>query len=1219
MKITYSSELMKNFKLADIAGPEKQFTALQTDDGRSLLFSVGGDRAGSDHLYVTEETHGHETGWVRTSISEKLLADLGAGSVKTFAVAQNAKTNGVDLVLVVSARGTDRVYLSLGNSATDTAWIRTPTWVEVVSNQWLSVVGACISQAADGQYIVVDVARNPNDSLKYVQRYYLDTNPARVKSGEAWRLHAMPVDLDVSRYRSCLGRSEGQKVDGIYTLGSVGDHDTLVYQPLFSRFHPDLPTVAASLYLPIGSAPSAIASVIVNESHETDLYVAGQGALYCFPSGAQRHGDSGVKVLEDPVFDGVTSLFAFATSKQVVVWGLNRAQQIFYTTCDRASAHQAGKWSLPLPILDEVEKVSPYVNRTDDGHVFFAHAGGALFKKATQSVKTTSWKFDNILLPLPENKAKTKAKKFSSYVTRIQVTDDQNQPVGNVSAMLDEKICVSLSSDHRVGLFINNRYTILTPTPLELPVDATGGLMIVEWVENLEATVLHLHRTAQPTLDINPMDKPLQQAANLDSDDKVKKAVIRKSNGQVEKPLVDADEAARKAFVNCMTQLKAAHEGLSKSNTRRDVRLLFADPVHTPLSSLSARNIVSVSVSASGAAIMTSEPTARMAALATQEVTHSAWGDFVQWLKSAAEYVFHLIEDVAGKVWHFVVEIAGKVFRFVLDGVHKIVNALEVAFQWVKTAIQDVINFLSFLFAWDDIRRTKDVFKQLLILSAQQATDDILWMKGKFDQTIRTASDGLDDWAGLSHSSDWTKRVNGDKPASGHAADTDMQDAHSAPSQFLTHHFTSNAGGATFEGSGPAAADGDLVGMLKTVLQAFEAEGDIFSGFTNTLKTEVIEKIGTLTVAQVLKKVLGLLADVLLQTTKVVGDLVFDLVARLVHSAIGVLNADVYIPIVSDILEDVFGMPRFSILDVLCFVGAVPATIIYKLALGEAPFSANDGFSDKVIGAKDVAELHARFGRHSSDRLRVAAVASNVAAPMVLTAGEVPLSNATPIELDYATQRRLFISGHAVSGILAIFVLPLLTAADVALEEASRTGPNPISAWAALAGVLAAGTAGYARLFADPYPIKSELFSTMSIICTGCTIVGKLIHGAVGTGFSRLKGDRASEMLVTKIGSFWDCLFATVALAPSGYHFYELSQLEASDGRSAALIGETSNVCGYLARITEFAARVVPDPTVTKAVLVVTMAGLYVCNGVLQCAEAGVGGRPQELPAVATA
>ncbi|MND69112.1 hypothetical protein D3C80_605760 [compost metagenome] len=1205
MKVTYSSELISNFKLADIAAPEKQFTALQTDNGCSLLFSVSTD----NELYVTQETPGHETGWVKTELSKEVLAKHPGGAVKTFAVAQNAGTNQVDLAMVVAGADTDHLYLSLGNSADSTAWIATPKWDAVVSLEKLTIANVFISQAADGQYIVVDRSRNPDDSQQFVARFYIDTDPARMSSGQAWKSHAMPVDLELANYASCLGRRATDKLDGIYTLGHIGRHDTLVYQPLYDRFKPGHPTTAVRLQMPDDSAPSAIAGALLNDKGETDLYVAGHGALYYFPSTGQQDGAQAIKVMGHAIFEDVHSLFAFTTPEQVTVWGLNRAQQLFYTSCARDSVATPAAWSYPLPILGQVQGVSPYINRANSGQVFFAHAGSGLFKKASRTLDASAWKFDNILLPVQAN-VKAKAKKFSSYTTRIQVTDDSNRPLGKVQEgpRIGEPITVSLGAEHRVGLYINNHYYVLSPTPIDVPVDLTGGLMIVEWVDSLAATELYIHRDGQPPITIDPMDKPLQQAAQLDSEDKVAKAVVRKANGEVEKSLMGPDPAsgAQGAFVEGMRQLAMAHKGL-KSRKSGTLLMASAELTRMPLSTLASGNMVSFAVSKSSVQVTHHAPEVRLAALhalAATETVHSAWADFVLWLKSLAEYVVHLIEDTLNKVWHFVVEVAGKISRFVLDVVVKIVGALETVFQWIKTAIEDVLKFLSFLFDWGDIVRTKEVFKKLLVFSAYQAADDIDWIKGQFDGLMKKATDSLDDWAGLAHSSDWLKRTNSDQSVAQRTGQVDLQHAHSTPSQYLTQHFNSNVKNSTVDNSNAGGgADDGLAGLVHTVLKAFEMEQKVFDGLVAALKAEVFDNFNTLSMAEILQRVVVRLVDALALTTKVIGDTVFDLLAQLVRTAVGVLDAKIYIPVLSEILEDVFGLAPFSILDVLCLIGAVPATIIYKIATGQPLFTATDGFSDKVIAATDLKDLRARFAAHQ---------------PVLLAADAAVLgdgkSNLTPIVLDKETQRRLFISGHAVSGILSIFVLPVITLLDVEVEDFFVVNTNPVSIWATLCSIACAGTAGYARIFADPYPIKNEVFSTIAVICTGATIVGKVIHGAAGMGYWRIKGDRTTEMYITKLGSFWDGLFAVVSLVPSCYHFYELSQLEDSDDRNASIIGETTSVCTYLARVSEFGARMSSSQPELQLVLALVMSGMYLCYGILQCAEAGVGGKP--LPPV---
>ena len=50
-KINSSSELMTNYIQGETVSPDKKFTALQSDKGNSLLFSISSDGV----FYLTEE------------------------------------------------------------------------------------------------------------------------------------------------------------------------------------------------------------------------------------------------------------------------------------------------------------------------------------------------------------------------------------------------------------------------------------------------------------------------------------------------------------------------------------------------------------------------------------------------------------------------------------------------------------------------------------------------------------------------------------------------------------------------------------------------------------------------------------------------------------------------------------------------------------------------------------------------------------------------------------------------------------------------------------------------------------------------------------------------------------------------------------------------------------------------------------------------------------
>src|SRR5271170_3114063 len=125
-----SSELMQNYHPGDILGPDSRFIALQTDTGTSLLFSIGTD----DIFYVTKEVQGDKHGWTRTALSSELVKNpqkpqTDKYKCKTFAAAQSvhgAQKAVVQLALVVNDGTDDLLYLSLGNSDSDTSWADPP-------------------------------------------------------------------------------------------------------------------------------------------------------------------------------------------------------------------------------------------------------------------------------------------------------------------------------------------------------------------------------------------------------------------------------------------------------------------------------------------------------------------------------------------------------------------------------------------------------------------------------------------------------------------------------------------------------------------------------------------------------------------------------------------------------------------------------------------------------------------------------------------------------------------------------------------------------------------------------------------------------------------------------------------------------------------------------------------------------------------------------------
>lgn len=244
--ITFSTELMQNYLQAEILTPDAKFQALQTQNGTSLLFSIGTDNA----LYVTKEVPAARSGWERSDLSSAQIRKDFPGqsgmTCKDFASAQSAfaPQAAIDLAMVLADPQKDHLYLSLGNSDTDTSWTSAPNWTAYPFDDpahplaQVKITNVLLSEATDAEYLVVDVLRDPSSAEPLVFRYYIDVKKT---GGYAWHPHDLAIDLEPGKYSSCLGRRAGQFVDGLYTTGQVGGSAQFMYQPLYNVFNPNVP------------------------------------------------------------------------------------------------------------------------------------------------------------------------------------------------------------------------------------------------------------------------------------------------------------------------------------------------------------------------------------------------------------------------------------------------------------------------------------------------------------------------------------------------------------------------------------------------------------------------------------------------------------------------------------------------------------------------------------------------------------------------------------------------------------------------------------------------------------------------------------------------------------------------------------------------------------------------------------------------------------------
>jgi hypothetical protein len=1227
-KLNVSSELLSNYKAATIMPADAAFSALQTTEGHALLFSIGTDGI----CYLTQESPGAgaagwqtadlKAGWRKTDLSSALAAS-GVTGAKKVAVAQNTANSNVHMALAASTEAGDLLHVSLDNSASDTSWTGAPAWMPLKFDDGpappfggpVVISNIFISEAADGEYIVVDLLQQSNNTIF---RYFIDPTKS-LGTNQVWNQHPLDADIDASTASTVHGRrTDGgvfDTVDGLYTMGSIGGQAQLTYRPLYDPTIAPLPNDPSSspfapgnqpppsfLLLPNQAVPTAIAAVRRDDGF-TDLFVASGNTIYLFTAENQDNRAQGVVAFSNPMVAGVKQLFGYRSNENVILWGLSagsdNTHSVFYTTCPIASIGTAAAWSVPLPLLTGVHSISPLVNKANNANNFFAHSGVDTLQRAMQAPDTTTWNHHDIPLQPPAN---AKATRASAFTTRVQVNDANGQPLANTA--------VQISALHRVGVDINGFYQVLDTAPVSVRTDARGALNIIEWVKTPRGTPLTITHPDGTTAAVNPMTNMLKKATKLATPDNPNGVdtitadhlnairVPNKDGTLSDRPLIatganapsSGDVAAAAA---AMTQLATIHASLPADGSVQapktaamtvGVRKITVGQVHA----FSRGNALAFAADISFPEI---------------DINIGGWvggagswlgglaGDVFSALEQATDYAVALVEDTETGIWHFAATIGGETYAFVLDAAEKVVGAVVAIYNAIKTFIEDLIAWLEFLLEWGDFKRSMHVCKQVVWMSLHYLNDHAEDLKPAVDNLLADARGKVDDWAGVKNSDSWAGKVdNPGKPPGFVTTLFDVSADFSGPAMFFFNHFVDGM----LSGGGPD--DGTDGGKAYEVLEkALDNQADTMVAAIAKLE-KVVLAFPSQSLEDTLKQTTAVVVDAFLNGTDIVFDALFDALPAVAEAALKSLSNPVYIPVISDILEDVFGdSGEFTWLEFVLMCGAIPGTLAYKSMAGSMPFHSGDGFTDEIQATDTLDGFLQQLPKTPSTPAN-----SAFADFRVLDAGngqdnsgndgkpkdgDVEAINALmAAKLQGTPAEALFVVCHTAAGVAQWIKAELMPAS-------STEGAVPgLRVFTTALGAVSSLSLAASAMLSPRDPIENETFAALRKVA--------MLLLCSSRAFFLIAGPGKAKAVV-------DAILCVFQLVPTSYHLRVLGSEPAGHDRSAAYIDEVTTIANCFSRLGQDVYQIATDPDTKAGALTAAVAGCYSAAG-LEFANAGV-------------
>ncbi|NNC04634.1 hypothetical protein HJC10_17495 [Corallococcus exiguus] len=897
---TVSSSLMYNYLAATSVDAAYPLASAEDTGGSPLLFSVGASSANTARktLWVMLRDTTVTTGWRQVELSPDANHD-----VQGYAVVQAPSGQVIIAVAMDDGAGGSRVFVSPALTPTpdgdpwstlNTAWVQrngAPTGMPV---QRL-LLGDFVS-ASEAPLLVAEV-KNTNGSTG---RYFVDASTSATNS--AWVNWAPPKDMQ-TLHDVVVARAS---ITGISYRGtwSLFDDNTGKRCLTFTSLLDPSTNTTHSLSV---TAPSGGRCLWALEDRQNQglsaLYVGGDG-LSWFPStGLKNAKSTALAIASSNVLSGVTSVLAQLDSQRVSVWAVDGSQRLF--SLNNTVGATEG-WSAPLQQREHVARLAPRRNqKRSTGELFVTSTDNSLITYLWQDPDTTAWQNTDMVLPTLAN-----GQEFPSYTTVVRFTDAQG------AALVGQPVQVNASEWSRV--MVNGYWTDLdTSTRVEVKTDASGTVTLINKVSDVGTPVF---RFSAPFLaqDVTA-DPSAELRANLAA--KLKGQDLSQWTKPDGTPMVPPG-----ADPDLVAQVQASLQQLMDN-----MDSLPADGTSAPL-----------------------EPAAPTAMAKTQtsfavlgNVTNAietAAGDVLQALKSAAgavyEYVIQPILSGTKTLLQFFVKIGEQVVTFVVRTIKEALQLISWLFQQLAVLIEDIIAFLGFLFAWDDILATQRVMEAM-------TKDVVLALAGSMkgmEASITEYFNGLiAKWDGVCQTALGMPDVTTQQVV------TQTQAAQTPEQKSATDCLTTSPG-ATFStyqvshgGIGDSTADDSDAPVAQAVTDFLQTVGNILSDVADSVKElcqglQTMVQQGTVSLHSIVQLLAGEAAKTLLAAARDLLVGLCEVIADVSQSILDdVLLRPFNIPVLSWLYKKLTGEDSLTMLGALSLLAAIPVTIVFKLLTGHAP------------------------------------------------------------------------------------------------------------------------------------------------------------------------------------------------------------------------------------------------------------------------------------------
>ncbi|KAK3838917.1 MAG: hypothetical protein J3R72DRAFT_525469 [Linnemannia gamsii] len=621
--------------------------------------------------------------------------------------------------------------------------------------------------------------------------------------------------------------------------------------------------------------PATAIATVTNRDGYPDLLVSLPGSLI------QYH----VRYQEDKLIWTTTNLRidSFAASKElrvaqtdhISVWAENGSNDISYQKFDLTMSQQL---TPVVPLLKREQgggAFAVYLDPITGSQNLFTVDDKSQLTRLVQDPTTHLWQHLPILVPSLDVN-----EDFTSFTSHINVADSN----GNALAASPVLLCSSSSTD----LAVNGESLTVGPEGVEVKTDRRTG----------NPSVLGQPYTLNPAKKIQEELAKVTDAASLKS--------ITLPDGS---KLLDGSTASPEAISNAGLAIGQLHQHMQSL------------PHNGSLQSAS-RNRVST----------------KNAPVDASDDDSTLW-DFWHWFTHEVESIENWAVKVVDETAHWVITIGEKSYSFLLDCVTHVLKAVGWVLQQVVTDIEKIIQWVGFIFQWDDILSTHKSFVDVTNKVFALAPAAFNEMENSVEEWFDKIKDTLHDFnakdPNLTKSYDPTS-------ASQITANTGPTNAAINTPGFNWSYYQLEHGGvgeslanANMSVSGKSDADNPFSGFWEDIIEPTykTLETDL-----STLLKDLASSINDSKPFSLANVVTGCIdfAVLILDALKDIIKGFLKLTDMVISTMGDMISTSLNIPFLSPLYKTKTGSD-LTILDAISLLMAIPTTIICKILTGKTP------------------------------------------------------------------------------------------------------------------------------------------------------------------------------------------------------------------------------------------------------------------------------------------